>query len=264
LSKARARLVDRLRSPRLRPREGQFIVEGLRGAKEFLLGSLSPDVRVALASPRLKESEKGRELVELLSASGVPVEDVSDQELGGLSDTQQSQGILLVVREPEGALALVEGSPEPRILLLDGIQDPGNAGTLVRAARAFGLNGVFALDGTVDLFNPKVVRASAGALAYIPVSRMLWGEAANWLAAREVPLLIADAKGDDVRSLDSPRSWAVVVGNEGAGPRDQLTGQALKRVAIPMASGVDSLNAAMAGAILLFALTPTPGNQTEN
>jgi len=239
-------------------------VEGVRGAQEILLGGLTPEVRFALVSPRLSGSEKARELIELLSASGVPVEDVSDQELGRLSDTRQSQGVLLVVREPEGALSLVEGSPVPRVLLLDGIQDPGNAGTLIRAAWAFGVSGVFALEGTVDLFNPKVVRASAGALAHVPVIRLLWNDAAHWLASKGIPVMVADPRGDDVRALDVPNSWALVVGNEGAGPRQVLLEEASARLAIPIRPGADSLNAGMAGAILLFALTPTLGKNTEN
>ncbi len=113
----------------------------------------------------------------------------------------------------------------PRILLLDGVQDPGNAGTLIRAARAFGLTGVFALEGTVDPFNPKVVRASAGALAHIPVVRLPWAEVARWLAEEEIPLLVADAGRGGCEGSRPFRPLGPGVGNEGAGARERSHGE---------------------------------------
>ncbi len=264
LSKGKAKLVERLRNPRFRPREGQFIVEGVRGAREVLRGDLTPDVRFGLFSSRLSESQAGCDLKKLLTASDIPLEEVSDHELEVLSDTAHPQGILLVVREPRDPLAVMGTSPVPRALLLDGIQDPGNVGTLFRAARAFGLSGVFALEGTVDPFNPKVVRASAGALAHTPVVRLPWKDTAAWLEERSIPLLVADAGGKDIGAVGIRPPWALVVGNEGAGPREELLERAARVLAIPMAPGVDSLNAGLAGAILLFTLSHSSGKDTEN
>ncbi|MFH1765198.1 MAG: RNA methyltransferase, partial [Gemmatimonadota bacterium] len=215
-------------------------------------------------SPRLRRAPGGDGLMSLLTASGFPLEEVSDEELEALSDTEQSQGVLMVVREPHGALGVLAAHPATRVLLLDGVQDPGNAGTLIRAAQAFGLSGVFALEGTVDSFNPKVVRASAGALAHIPVVRLPWAEVSQWLEERKMPLMVADALGEDVRAVALDPPWALAVGNEGAGVREELMERAARVLAIPMDPGVDSLNAGMAGAILLFALSPFSGKKTEN
>ncbi len=264
LSKEKTRLVERLRNPRLRPREGFFLVEGIRGIREVLRAPGPPEVRFALAAPRLLETEAGGELRSRLSQGRFPVVEVSDEEMEALSDTGRSQGALLVVAEPRGSLDALPAVPRPRLLLLDGLQDPGNVGTLVRAAWAFGVDGVLALDGTVDPWNAKVVRASAGALLHLPVVRAPWAEAAAWLAVRKVPLLVADARGEDIRGFRPECPWALVVGNEGAGPRRALLSAGARTLAIPMVPGADSLNAGVAGAILLFSLTLRTEGKVED
>ncbi len=257
LSNNRSRLVERLKSPRLRSREGAFLVEGVRGVGEVVGSPMVTGIRFVLFSPRVYGTEAGRALVDRIRAGGWPAEEVTDPELEGLSDTEHHQGVLLVVAEPRVSL---EDWPSPgpvRLLLLDGIQDPGNAGTLVRAARAFGLDAVLALDGTVELYNPKVVRASAGALAHLKILKENWSTVEAWLAEWEIPLLVADAGGRDVRRFEAPPSWALVVGNEGAGPRARALAGAQAALAVPMEAGMDSLNAGVAGAILLFSLSPS-------
>lgn len=264
LSREKSRLIERLRNPRFRAREGAFLVEGVRSAREFLVSEREMKPRFALVSPRLSLTGPGKKLGELLGPSGLPVEEVSDAEMRGVSDTEQSQGILMVVAEPHTSLATIRADEESKVLLLDGIQDPGNGGTLIRAAWAFGLHGVICLEGSVDPFNPKVVRASAGAVAHIPVLKAPWAEVEGWLRATGLHLLLADSEGSDVRTFPAPPGWALVVGNEGAGPREALRGSARDSLSIPMESGVDSLNAGLAGAILLFSLVGNPGKGTEN
>lgn len=264
LSKEKSKLVERLKNTRLRPREGSFLVEGVRSVRELLEGSLVSKTRFGVVSPRLSETGPGRAIRARLESLGVPLEEITDRDLALLSDTEHPQGILLVVEEPVTPLALLESRGPLRLLLLDGIQDPGNAGTLIRAARAFGLDGVVALDGTVDPFNPKVVRASAGALGHVHVFRSSWKEIRPWLEARGIPVLVADARGVDVRTATVPPSWALAIGNEGAGPRQEVLARAGMIVAVPMEVAVDSLNAGMAGAILLFALSPISGGRKES
>lgn len=263
LSKEKTKLLGRLLNPRIRPREGQFIVEGIRGAREAILGADKTDVRFAVISPRLSATEPGGDLEKLIRTSGIPLEEVTDEEMVTVAATDHPQGVLLVVREAPSSLIALGRETDSRILVLDGVQDPGNAGTLIRAARAFGIRGVLALDGTVDLFNPKVVRASAGALFHVPVVRVSWGEFEEWLDGGSLPLYVADAGGEDVSSIQASTGWVLVVGNEGAGPRRGLLERADRLVGIPMRPGVDSLNAGLAGAILLFALNPDHGNPLE-
>jgi len=255
LSSEKKRLIERLRNPRLRAKGGLFLVEGVRGAGEFLRPSLPVKIRFALVSSGLEATEAGRTLREELDAAPFPLEEVGVREMATLSDTEQTQGVLLVAEEPEKIWPFAQRAGPVRILLLDGVQDPGNVGTLVRTARAFGLTGVLALEGTADPWNAKAVRGGAGAAAHIPVARVPWTEARVWLQDQGVPVYVAEARGQDVRGFLEPGSWALVLGNEGAGVRGEIQGTAQGAVSIPMAGGVDSLNVAVAGAILLFALS---------
>jgi TrmH family RNA methyltransferase len=254
LSKEKQKLVDRLRTPRLRAKSGAFLVEGIRGTEEFLHATLPLKLRFALVSSRLEELQSGASLREGLVESGIPVEELSDSELRAHSATENPQGVILVVDEPGPPDSAWEEMPGPRILFLDGIQDPGNVGTLVRAARAFGLDGVVALDGTADPWSPKAIRAGAGAMAHTPVVRTVWGQAQDWIQRWSLPILAATAGGEEIRGIRIPGGWALVVGNEGAGVRPEIMKAARQLISIPMAAGVDSLNVAAAGAVLLYAL----------
>ncbi len=255
MSKARLRLLGRLTNAGLRAREEHFLVEGTRAVREVLRATLDLEVRFVMVSSRLGERTAGRELLQLLAASPFPVEEVTDRELDAASDTGQSQGVLMVVREPRDPLSVHRWSAAPRLLLLDGVQDPGNAGTLVRAARAFGLEAVFFLDGTVDPWNPKVVRSMAGAFAHLPLVRISGPDALAWLEECRIPLYAADPGGESVRGIHPGSAWSLAVGNEGAGLRPALLRRATRVLSVPMAPGTDSLNVAMAGSILLFALS---------
>jgi len=258
LSKEKSKLVQRLWSPRLRAREGLFLVEGVRGVREFLQSTLPLTPRFAIASPRLLDTGGGPELLADLREGGVLLAEVETTELNALAHAETTQGVLLVLEEPRWPWPSGPSAGFHRFLLLDGVQDPGNVGTLIRAARAFGLDAVLALDGTADPWGPKTVRGSAGAYAHIPVFKMPWTEARGRLGDLGVPILVAEADGKDVRRWSGPPGWALVLGNEGAGVRPEIRDQAEVRLAIPMADAVDSLNVAVAGAILLFALTPPP------
>ena len=258
LSREKERLIGRLKVPRLRRKEGLFLVEGIRSAREFLGATLPLPIRFAVVSSRLEELAGGSQLAAALEKAPFPVLSVDDPDLSGLSDTESPQGILMVVQEPDvpsPETFLGEGGSPPRVLVLDGVQDPGNVGTLLRGARAFGLDGVLALDGTADPWSARAVRAGAGAMAHIPLLRQPVSQALSWLEDFKIQVLVADAGGTDVRSVSPPAGWALVVGNEGGGTRPLIRAAASRLVSVPMAQGVDSLNVAVAGSILLFALS---------
>lgn len=249
LSRERQRLLARLGRRRGREREGLFVVEGIRAAEAAL--DARARVRFALASPRLLELANGAALRERLSAERVDTVELTDAELVERADTEAPQGILLVCAEPEEAAAPL---PAGAVLALDGVQDPGNLGTLIRAAAGFGARAVLVLDGTVDPYNPKTVRAAAGALFRVSVRRARWEDVAAELAARG-PILVADMRGTDVADVCPPASWTLVVGGEGGGPRSAVRRAADACVSVPMPGGTESLNAGVAGSILLYVLT---------
>ena len=249
LSRERGRLLQRLRRRRTREREGLFLVEGVRSVREALAAGAT--VRFAVVSPRLQEVGGGAQLRERLSQAGVDTVEVTDSDFAAVSDTEVPQGVLVVCPQPRNDPADLPSGP---LLVLDGVQDPGNVGSLIRSAAAFGLAGVIALEGTVDPYSPKAVRAAAGSVFRTRVLMASWDEIEATLRARG-PLLIADMDGSDAASLAPRGEWALVLGNEGAGPRGSVRNAAAGAVRVPMPGGAESLNAGVAGAILLYVLT---------
>ena len=248
LSQRRSRLIGRLRGRRTRGRERLVLVEGVRAVQEALDSSV--EVSFAVTSPGLTASEAGEALSRRLEGHGVVA--VADKALRELSDTQSPQGVLLVCGEPEGSLADLEGR---RFLVLDSVQDPGNTGTLIRAAVAFGLDGVVCLDGTVDPWSPKAVRASAGTVFRSPVVMGRTQELLAVLADLEVPLFVADSSGEDIEAHRGAVAFALVVGNEGRGVRKELRHRVRAFLAVPMTGVAESLNVGVAGSILMHTLT---------
>jgi TrmH family RNA methyltransferase len=227
------------------------LVEGIRAVRELLTAPV--EVRFAVISPRLLELTGGERLVEELEGAGIEAVEVSDGELRELAGTESPQGVLALCSEPP-ALEPETVPPGARLLLLDAVQDPGNVGTLVRTAAAFGVAGVGVLEGTVDPWSPKVVRASAGSSFRVPMGRWTWRRAEQLVRDRGLALFVGDSEGADVRKMDPSGGWALVVGNEGSGVRSEVLAAGTP-VSIPMPGGVESLNAGVAGAILLYALT---------
>lgn len=251
LSDARRRLLGRLRRRKSRVREGLVLVEGVRSADEALRSGAV--IRWAACSPRLRTTDQGVELVRALEASDTEVGWITDDELDGLSDTEASQGALLVAVEPRYKVSQFV-TPTARVLLVDGVQDPGNLGTLIRVAAGFGLEGVVALEGTVDPWSAKAVRASAGTAFRLPVAQRSWHVVRSRIKETSIPLIVADARGQDVSGAPVGTGWALAVGSEAHGVRADLTTEATVSVAVPMPGGTESLNVGVAGAILVYAL----------
>jgi RNA methyltransferase, TrmH family len=281
LSRARERLLSRLRTRKGRAREGLVLVEGPRAVSTALAAGAR--FRFAVLEEEAGTGPGGGgaagplpALAGSLAAAGVEVVTVAPGVLAGLADTEAPQGILAAAEEPSSPLppdpaawgpppgAAVEARRWPRFLVLDAIQDPGNAGTLIRTAAAFGVDAVVALDGTADPWSAKAVRASAGEAFRIPIHRAGWEPFDTWRRTAGLALVVADAAGEDLRRASLPPSgWALVVGNEGAGPRPGILAAADRVLALPLAPGVESLNAGAAGAVLLWALGPAldPGRE---
>jgi RNA methyltransferase, TrmH family len=251
LSQRRTHLIGRLRHRKTREREGLVLAEGIRSVSEALKAGAEPEF--AVVSPRLETLAWGTDLLATLRSRVGEVDRVADGELDALADTERPQGVLVVFHQPvRDSASLVAGG---RYLVLDAVQDPGNVGTLVRAATAFRVDGVVALDGTADPWGPKAVRASAGMVFRTPVHQAAVDPAVELLTGGHIPVLVADASGTDVATLPFQASWALAVGNEGAGVREALRAVARRSVRIPMPGPAESLNAGVAGAILLYALT---------
>lgn len=177
--------------------------------------------------------------------------EVPEEVMAYLSTVETPQHYLAVCRLPERALppALEPG----RYLVLDGLQDPGNVGTIWRTADAFGADGLILVNGCADPFSPKTVRATMGACFRLPVWESDWDTLSARLAAAEVPLYATALREDtaDVRELSLVRA-AVVIGSEGRGVSEQALSLCQCTVKIPMRARCESLNAAVAASVVLW------------
>ena len=181
----------------------------------------------------------------------VRVVEVPGDLLATLADTKTPQGVVFLARIP--SLQLPEVLTGERYLLLDGVQDPGNVGTIWRTADAFGADAVILCNGCADPWSPKTVRSTMGAAFRLPVYECGLAEAAELLAASDIPLYATALGRDcrDVRQLELSRS-AVIIGSEGKGVSAQALELCQGTVRIPMRERCESLNAAAAAAVVLW------------
>lgn len=223
-----------------RNRERAFIIEGVRAVEDMAGGGFRPEVLV------LSDDFDPARLPNL--PGDVPVRTMARSLFNDLSDTATPQGILAIAPMQ----TVPPGPAEPQLTVIaDGISDPGNLGTLLRSCAGTGVTTVYLTPNTVDPYNPKVVRSAMGAHFRVPVSRL---DASNApLFAAETAVVVSDAGGSlAYDEVDMTGPTVIVVGSETGGVSASLRDAATAIVAIPMATDVDSLNAAIAGSILLF------------
>ena len=247
-------LVGRLRAlqqPRGRREQGLLLLEGTHLLQEVLRLQLQP--RDLLVTPAWLEAHPA--LVAALP-EGWEGRLVSEEVLEAVATTRQPDGVVLTLPPPAPA----QGSPAPFVLALDGLQDPGNLGTLMRTALAAGVGALWMGDGA-DPFQPKVLRASAGAALALPLRRGSGLELERWLAAAtaqgwQVVVTLLPGAGpvppQPYWQLDWTQPTVLLLGNEGAGVSPSLAALANQRVTIPHSSAVESLNVAVAAAPLLL------------
>ncbi len=255
LSKSEDRLVRSLKRRKARESEGLFLAEGVRVVDELLAARLP--ARLVVVSPALGETERGRALrSRLADVAPEAVREVRESELRQLSATEAPQGVLAVASIPAPSLEAIEPRGPGFVVVLDGVQDPGNVGTLARSAAAFGCMALICLPGTADPWNGKAVRAAAGALFRVPVVLSDEGTAWDWLDRHGFAAWGADAAGEWVTgAVSRPGRLALAVGNEGAGLGTAVRQRCARLVAVPMEAGTESLNVAVAAGILMYAVT---------
>lgn len=235
-----------------RERQQLFVAEGVRAVEELLRSPLT--VRGVIHTPELLKSARGSALQAAATARGLAIEQIEERELASAADTESPQGVVAIAETPEHELSSIPLSGTVRIVVLDGIQDPGNAGTILRTAAALGTHGVVALAGTVDLWNPKVVRGAMGVHFSYPLVQATHEEFFEFLDAAAIGLWGAASGGEPLGSRDAPARLAIALGNEGAGLSEAVQGRCERLVSIPIEPAVESLNVAVAAGIILHEL----------
>ncbi len=242
-SNERVKYVHALSRRKTRQEEERFFVEGLRLVEEAISANVRPDFLLYT----VELDERGKKLVERLRASGVVCLDVTPGVIKFCSETETPPGILAVLPFANSTLPL-----RPTLsVVADALRDPGNLGTLLRTAAAAGVDEVLLGPGTVDVYNPKVVRGAMGAHFRIPAATMTWPAIASHLNG--LPVWLAEARGAvPYMQVDWTRPCALIVGGEAEGASSESEKLATGRVSIPMQRGVESLNAAVAAGVILF------------
>ncbi|RJP49154.1 MAG: RNA methyltransferase [Anaerolineaceae bacterium] len=223
---------------------GAFVVEGVRLFEEAVKSGW--EIRVALFDDSL--NERGKSQVESLRLRGADAEEVSPSVMKSLSETEAPQGVVVVVK--------FTSLPIPKspnfILVPDQIRDPGNLGTLLRSAAAAGVQAVLLPPETTDAFAPKIVRAGMGAHFRVPIHAMGWDEISQVIKFEGLKVFIADMDGASCWDTDLRQPVALVIGSEAEGASESARRLADSRISIPMPGEVESLNAGVAGSVLMF------------
>lgn len=231
-----------------------FVAEGVRSVEELLRSDLT--VRGAIVGPQLGDAPRGAALRQQLEQSKIELAEVSEKDFRSAAETESPQGVLAIADIPRRSLDTLKIPAVCRVLLLDGVQDPGNVGTILRTAAALGVLATIALPGTVDLWNAKVIRSSMGAQFHHFAVHTATGEALAFLERNSMDLWAAAASGVPVERGEAPQRLALALGNEGAGISSSMGAKAQRIVSLPISGDVESLNVAVAAGILLYELRP--------
>ncbi|MBQ2141471.1 MAG: RNA methyltransferase [Acidaminococcaceae bacterium] len=279
----RVKEVANLKQKKYRTESGTFFAEGLRAVQEAVqyadvtelfyteaeAGRLDVVLKAAesvTADIKEKSGNKnnanhnnaGTAKKRNEAANGIRMYQVDEKVMAKLSDTKAPQGVLAVIRTPEQNLRqLRPGTASDNnapVIILDRVQDPGNLGTIIRTADAVGALGLILLEGCVDAYSPKVVRASMGSLFHLPVVQDVTAEEALTWCYRNgyEPAATALKNAQNVYKADISKKMAFLFGNEANGVAEELQAAAETRLFIPMAGLAESMNVAMAAGIILF------------
>ena len=250
---ARIRLVRKLRTRKGRLAEGRFTAEGVNLVSEALRRGLDIDFLMVTTD---HGSGELKELIENCIASRrITVCEVPENVFSKLTDAENGIGVLAIVKLVMHDLSVIDDLPQGSdILVLDRIQDPGNIGTMIRTAAAAGYGMILALKGTADIWSAKVLRSTAGMIFDIPfvyVDSPAEFEQVVRRAGKRIAVT-DPAGGVPYYETDLRENVALVIGNEGNGICDEIMNMADVRVTLPMKGGIESLNAAVSAAILMY------------
>ena len=223
---------------------GVFVVEGVRLAEEAVNSNWV--IRFALYDDSL--NERGLRLVKRIEDKNIEVEKVESRLLQSLSETETPQGILAIL---EFTQLPIPDSPD-FLLIPDQIRDPGNLGTLLRSAAAAGVQAMLLSPETTDAFGPKVVRAGMGAHFRLPIHSMSWEEIKQMSKSASMQIFLADMDGKSCWETDLRQPLALIVGGEAEGASEEARNLTTQKISIPMSGDIESLNAGVAGSVVMF------------
>lgn len=262
-----------LKSKKARDEQGVFVIEGIRIFKDTLKTASeyveSIFIRESILGDNITQKDHislNSTITALFSVSlpdTISVYVVKDSVLDSVSGTVTTQGVIALVKKPTHTLVELLSNNAPsnktksqnkRLLVLENIQDPGNLGTMLRTSEAAGMTGIIMSGDCTDIFSPKVVRASMGSIFRMPfIYCEDFIKALNKIKEKGITIYAAYLHGGvPYKEIEFDSNYAILIGNEGNGLTDSAVNAANKRVFIPMSGEIESLNAAVAAAILMY------------
>lgn len=238
-----------INNSKYRKKSGLFVSEGLRVCYDAMLSKARIETTFVTEQAIEKYGEKISKIIDY-SANCYTV---SDKVFSAISETKSPQGILCVIKtlDKSGQFDTIKGNG--KFLALDNVQDPNNLGTILRSAEAFGIDGIILSEDCCDVYNPKVVRGSMGAVFRLPfiictsISRFLSENPQLFSYAS-----VVDSNAKDVRAVSFKTPCVVVIGNEGNGIKQETLEKCSESITIPMNGKAESLNASAAATILIW------------
>lgn len=242
-------VIQLMQKPKARKEKALFVAEGM---KMFLEAPVDRIEKVYIAESALEQLPASCR--QKLTQVKTPHETVTDEVFRKMSDTRTPQGILCVLRQYRYDLETMLKTPDPLLVLLEDIQDPGNLGTIFRAGEGAGITGVIMSDNTVDIYNPKTIRSTMGSIYRMPfLYTQHLEDMIVELKNRGVAVYAAHLQGKkNYDACDYKTGTAFLIGNESSGLREETAKKADTFIKIPLAGEVESLNAAVAAAVLVF------------
>ena len=253
---SRVKLVRKLASRKGRETESKFVAEGVNLVSELTAGNHEIEFLLMSESFVLDETNRRKQaILSYAEKTGCDACSVDDRIFSKLSDAEHGVDVMAVVRTEKLDASFAYSLPAgDNILVCDRLQDPGNMGTIIRTAVAAGYGAVMTLPGTVDVYSPKVLRATAGMVFEIPIISVKSEDElfdVSRKSGRKTAVTVPEG-GTEYYLEDLSRDTALVIGNEGRGASKSIIDRADVKVTIPMKGNIESLNAATAASILMY------------
>lgn len=242
-----------LKQKKFRDQKQLFLIEGIRLIET---ASSAAEIKECFYTAEALTNERCAVLINTLQDKGCRMYEVSNKLFAKLADTDSPQGIIAVVDKKHFSLADFPKNDHPPVyVVLDQLQDPGNVGTIIRTAEASGVDGIIAMRGTVDIYSPKVIRATMGAVFFIPiVDKVTPVELHNFITENNINVFatVLSSTSTPCFAVNYKQPSAVILGNEGKGIAAEMQELADTCIYIPMYGKSESLNASSAAAMVMY------------
>lgn len=250
----------KLQQKKFREATGRFLLEGIRLVEEAVKAGRLEE---AFVEESLCSSKRGQELFKNITKRSIRCVQVSKEILKMLAETESPQGIVGVAQQEWASLADIK-LKNGLVLIIDGLQDPGNLGSIWRTAWAAGVDALFCLTGTVDPYNGKTIRATMGGIFHVPlVTGLDWDLVHGWCTTQKFQLVAGDLRAEKRHfDLTYRERVALVIGNEAQGLLTVKPAEVNELVLIPLMNNAESLNASVACGILLYEIIRQKAGQS--